>query len=68
MDELPKYFPHLSLLYGDLSKERRDQLAGEAQRRFEEQELRREVRVGAVVVVDCAGTVGDWKVVGRVDL
>ena len=59
------YFPHLSLLYGDLDKERRDELAKKVN---EEMDLRGNVEVEEIAVVDCTGTADQWKTVATVSL
>jgi hypothetical protein len=66
----PAYFPHLSLFYGDLSTERRDELAEEAQGKLNSMALTAETEIvlAGIALVDCQGTVGDWKVIGQVDL
>lgn len=66
----PAYFPHLSLLYGDLSTERRNELAGEAQGKLDSMALaaESEIVLAGIALVDCQGTVGEWKVIGQVDL
>lgn len=70
VSSLPEYFPHLSLLYGDLTTERRDELAREAQGELDKAGLRAgsSVMIGEIWLVDCAGVVGDWKVLGKVEL
>ena len=59
------YFPHLSLLYGDLDKERRDVLA---QKVNEEMTLVGEVEIEEIAVVDCTGSADQWKTVATVSL
>lgn len=59
------YFPHLSLLYGDLDKERRDELA---QKVNEEMTLVGKVEIEEIAVVDCTGTTDQWKTVATVSL
>jgi 2'-5' RNA ligase len=59
------YFPHLSLLYGDLDKERRDVLA---QKVNEEMTLEGNVEIEEIAVVDCTGTADQWKTVATVSL
>ncbi|WWD16852.1 hypothetical protein CI109_101284 [Kwoniella shandongensis] len=58
---LKEYFPHLSLLYGDLTKERRDELALIAN----EKGFEKEVEVKEVVIVRSVGSAEEWKTVGR---
>ncbi|WVF67062.1 hypothetical protein IAT40_001806 [Kwoniella sp. CBS 6097] len=60
LKELPKYFPHLSLLYGELSGKRRDEIADVANRQGELDK----VEVDVVAIVRCVGTPKDWEVVG----
>ncbi|WVQ94561.1 hypothetical protein IAU59_001641 [Kwoniella sp. CBS 9459] len=60
LKDLPDYFPHLSLLYGELSKERRDEIAKVGN---EQGELDK-VEVDMVAIVRCVGTPEDWEVVG----
>ncbi|WOO82776.1 uncharacterized protein LOC62_04G006262 [Vanrija pseudolonga] len=65
-DERPAvFYPHLSLLYGDLSHERRLELVAEAEKQLE---FPREVVVEDAVVVDINGTAPEWKIVARVKL
>jgi hypothetical protein len=59
------YFPHLSLLYGDLDKERRDELAMKVN---QEMSLSDSVDIGDIAVVDCTGTATQWKTVATVSL
>jgi 2'-5' RNA ligase len=59
------YFPHLSLLYGDLDKERRDELA---QKVNEEMTLVGNVEIEEIAVVDCTGTADQWETVATVSL
>jgi 2'-5' RNA ligase len=59
------YFPHLSLLYGDLDKERRDELA---QKVNEEMTMAGNVEIEEIAVVDCTGTTDQWKTVATVSL
>jgi 2'-5' RNA ligase len=59
------YFPHLSLLYGDLDKGRRDELA---QKVNEEMTLEGNVEIEEIAVVDCTGTAVQWKTVATVSL
>jgi hypothetical protein len=59
------YFPHSSLLYGDLDKERRDELA---QKVNEEMTLAGSVEIEEIAVVDCTGTADQWKTVATVSL
>ena len=61
------YFPHLSLLYGDLSQPRRDELA-EKVNGSQEPSLPRCVTVKDVVVVEFGGPVETWKELARVSL
>lgn len=56
------YFPHLSLLYGDLSTERRDELAQTVRDPPES------VTIKEILVVDCTGVAKDWKTVATVAL
>ncbi|KAK8861247.1 hypothetical protein IAR55_002066 [Kwoniella newhampshirensis] len=64
LNELPDYFPHLSLLYGELTQERRDELAKVANDRG----FKDEVEVEDVVIVDSEGVPEGWKMVGRESL
>ncbi|KAL1408969.1 hypothetical protein Q8F55_005786 [Vanrija albida] len=65
-DEHPAvFYPHLSLLYGDLSRERRLELVREAEAQLP---FPREVVVHDAVVVDINGTAPEWKIVARVKL
>lgn len=65
-DEHPAtFYPHLSLLYGDLSHERRLELVAEAGKLLG---FPREVVVEEAVVVDINGTAPEWKIVARVKL
>jgi 2'-5' RNA ligase len=59
------YFPHLSLLYGDLDKQRRDELA---QKVNGEMTLEGNVEIEEIAVVDCTGTADQWKTVATVSL
>ena len=59
------YFPHLSLLYGDISEERRRELAHVANTAHK---LPTALLLGEILVVNCEGTAAEWKVVGRVSL
>jgi len=59
------YFPHLSLLYGDLDKGRRDELALKVN---EEMTLEGKVEIEEIAVVDCTGTADQWKTVATVSL
>jgi 2'-5' RNA ligase len=59
------YFPHLSLLYGDLSKERRDELAGKVN---EGMALPTSTEIKEIAIVDCTGTADQWRTVGTVKL
>ena len=65
VEGLAVYFPHLSLLYGDLDKERRDELAKKVN---EEMDLMGDVEVEEIAVVDCTGTADQWKTVATVSL
>ncbi|OCF43404.1 hypothetical protein I317_02703 [Kwoniella heveanensis CBS 569] len=60
LKDLPEYFPHLSLLYGELSGRRRDEIADVANRQGELDK----VEVDVVAIVRCVGTPEDWEVVG----
>ncbi|WVR04135.1 hypothetical protein IAU60_001134 [Kwoniella sp. DSM 27419] len=57
---LPEYFPHISLLYGELSSERREEIAGIANKVVE----LGSVEVDEVAIVRCVGTAESWQVVG----
>jgi 2'-5' RNA ligase len=59
------YFPHLSLLYGDLTSERREELAKKVN---DEMDLTKIVEIGEIAIVDCTGTADEWKTVGTVEL
>lgn len=59
------YFPHLSLLYGDLSKERRDQLAAGVN---DGKALPKSLTIKEILVVDCTGVTKDWKAVASIPL
>jgi len=59
------YFPHLSLLYGDLDNGRRNELA---QKVNEEMTLASNVEIEEIAVVDCTGTTDQWKTVATVSL
>jgi 2'-5' RNA ligase len=59
------YFPHLSLLYGDITTERRDELAKKVN---EEMALPNCVEIKEIAVVDCTGTAGEWRTVATVSL
>lgn len=59
------YFPHLSLLYGDLDTERRDELAKKVN---EEMTLAGDVEIEEIAIVDCTGTTDQWKTVATVYL
>lgn len=59
------YFPHLSLLYGDISPERRDELAQHVR---DADKVPKTITFADIIVVDCTGTVRDWKTVGRVPI
>ena len=59
------YFPHLSLLYGDIDRERRDELAHKVN---EEMTLVGKVEIEEIAVVDCTGTTDQWKTVTTVSL
>lgn len=59
------YFPHLSLLYGDLSSERRDELAKTVN---DAGKLPASVTIKEILVVDCTGVTKDWKTVASVPL
>lgn len=65
VEGLAVYFPHLSLLYGDLDKERRDELA---KRVNEEMTLVGDVEIEEIAIVDCTGTADQWKTVATVSL
>lgn len=60
------YFPHLSLLYGDLSQDRRDELAAHVNGSL--QLLPRTAKFGELCIVRTVGPVEDWEVIGRVTL
>lgn len=63
------YFPHLSLFYGDVSPERREEIAKIANgTKGDEGGLVQTITVGAVVVVSTRGPADQWQVVGRVKL
>ena len=62
---LPPYFPHLSLLYGDLSPEKRDAIAAGINN---SQALLSHLSLTSIVVVDCRGSPPEWTVVATVDL
>lgn len=57
------YIPHLSLLYGDLSRETRNDIAGRVN--SQSNPLPRTVNLGEVVVVHVRGTAEEWKMVAR---
>jgi 2'-5' RNA ligase len=59
------YFPHLSLLYGDLTSERREELAKKVN---DEMDLTKIAEIGEIAIVDCTGTADEWKTVGTVEL
>jgi len=64
-DQPPMYFPHLSLLYGDLTDERKRELCDEAAKRHS---FPLRITVKEAVVVDVNGVADEWKVVARVAL
>jgi 2'-5' RNA ligase len=59
------FFPHLSLLYGDLADERKAEICAEAAKRVA---FPVKITVKEAVVVDANGTAEEWKVVARVKL
>lgn len=59
------FFPHLSLLYGDLSKERRDDLADKVNT---EMALPKDIEIREIAIVDCTGTADQWRTVGTIQL
>ncbi|KAK4684442.1 2',3'-cyclic-nucleotide 3'-phosphodiesterase, partial [Tremellales sp. Uapishka_1] len=63
--DLPPYFPHLSLLYGDLSSERRDEIAAMVKKEYD---LPTRVAVQEVQIARCVGTAAEWEVVASVPL
>jgi hypothetical protein len=65
LEGLAVYSPHLSLLYGDLDKERRDELAKKVN---DEMTLIGDVGIEEIQVVDCTGTADQWKTVASVSL
>jgi 2'-5' RNA ligase len=66
VDEHPKvFFPHLSLLYGDLDEGRKRELCAEASARAT---FPMDITVTEAVVVDINGTAPEWKIVHRVKL
>lgn len=62
---LPPYFPHLSLLYGDLSTEKRDAIAAGIN---ESQSLPSHLSLTSISVVDCRGSPPEWTTVEIVEL
>ena len=65
LKNLKPYFPHLSLLYGDLSSERRDELAKTV---TDAGKLPTSLTIKEILVVDCTGVTKDWKTVANVHL
>ena len=63
----PEYFPHLSLLYGDLTPKRREELV-EIIKSGQLGNLPKSVRVEEAVFVNCSGPADGWKVLERVRL
>ncbi|ODN80433.1 hypothetical protein L202_02678 [Cryptococcus amylolentus CBS 6039] len=61
------YFPHLSLLYGDISAEKRDSISAEANKESKEDGFG-EVEIGEIEIVRCVGDVADWVTVGKLTL
>jgi len=59
------YFPHLSLLYGDITTERREELAKKVN---EEMTLPKCVEIKEIAVVDCTGSAGQWRTVATVSI
>ena len=67
--EKKTYFPHLSLLYGHITAERKDQLAEIANKGLgTDCKLMSEMTVDRLWVVDTAGSVEQWTCVKTVDL
>lgn len=64
-DHPPKYFPHLSLVYGDLTDERKKEVCSDAAKLHT---FPQTVTFKEAVVVDVNGTAPGWKVVARVSL
>ncbi|WWC87632.1 uncharacterized protein L201_002522 [Kwoniella dendrophila CBS 6074] len=62
---LPEYFPHLSLLYGNLREKRKDELVDIAQSKLDQLNGINSLEVNEVVIVSCVGTAEKWEIVGR---
>ncbi|WWC68887.1 uncharacterized protein I206_102823 [Kwoniella pini CBS 10737] len=62
LKNLPNYFPHLSLFYGGIKSNRRDELAEIANNRIKEFG---NLQVGEIVIVSCIGTAENWEIVGK---
>ncbi|WWC59876.1 uncharacterized protein I303_102438 [Kwoniella dejecticola CBS 10117] len=58
---LPTYFPHLSLFYGGVSPERRDEIAAIANSKIGHLG---DLEVAEVAIVSCVGTAEKWEVIG----
>ena len=66
--EIGDYFPHLSLLYGDLSPERRDKLVEMVNTNHLGPEIIQNIKVEEAWFVDCSGPEDQWRVVEQVKL
>lgn len=75
-DEEPRYFPHLSLVYGDLTIERKNNIISHCLARGIAHQKENEVGVNGVVgfkasqilLVTTKGPTATWTVLGKVDL
>lgn len=66
IDNAPVYFPHLSLLYGELSQEAKQGIADRVN--ADPNSLPHSIRVSHVDIVKCQGTVEEWATVGSISL
>ena len=62
------YFPHLSLLYGDISAERRNELSALVNGGLEVGKVPKSLEIKEAVFVRCEGPADGWEVVASVPL
>jgi len=63
VDPNPDYRPHLSIVYGTLTREEREQSATAIARG-----LPKSIRFDRVDVVDTTGSITEWRAIGHVSL